>query len=75
VAHLIHGSSEQQVHHSLLSRYPQEELESISFEYTNLAEMTNKYNPKILMDGLNILDGNEIFSISYPVIGLWAFKE
>jgi hypothetical protein len=35
-----------------------------------------KYDPKKLKDGYNILpDDEEIFYISNPALGLWAFKE
>jgi hypothetical protein len=34
-----------------------------------------KYNPDQLKDGVNIVDGEEIFYISNPALGLWAFKE
>jgi len=34
-----------------------------------------KYNPKVLKDGMNTLeDGEEIFFISNPALGLWADK-
>ncbi len=35
-----------------------------------------KYDHKKLSDGYNILhDGEEIFYISNPALGLWAYKE
>ena len=38
--------------------------------------MAEKYNPSTLNDGFNILpDGEEIFYISNPGLGLWALKE
>ena len=38
--------------------------------------MTKRYNPEKLVDGVNIMpDGEEIFFISNPALGLWAFKE
>ena len=39
-------------------------------------EMMGKYNPEQLKDGFNTMpDGEEIFYISNPALGLWAFKE
>lgn len=38
--------------------------------------MTEIYNPDKLKDGFNKLpDGEEIFFISNPALGLWAWKE
>jgi len=38
--------------------------------------MTTKYNPEKLKDGFNTMpDGEEIFYISNPAIGLWAYKD
>ena len=40
----------------------------------DLAQMTAKYNPEKLRDGWNIVDGEEIFYISNPGLGLWAYE-
>ena len=74
-AHLIHGSSEGR----FTIRYcpghlTREEIESVHYEYGDLAEMTAKYNPETLKDGWNTVDGEEIFYISNPGLGLWAYK-
>ena len=37
--------------------------------------MTAKYDPEKLKDGINIVDGEEIFYISNPALGLWALKK
>jgi hypothetical protein len=78
-AHLIHGSSEGRFtiryclpadgHH--LTR---EEIEGAHFEYGDLAEYAAKYDPEKLKDGWNVVDGDEIFYISNPGLGLWAYK-
>lgn len=74
-AHLIHGSSEGR----FTIRYcpghlTREEIESVHFEYGDLAEYTAKYNPATLKDGWNTVDGEEIFYISNPGLGLWAYS-
>src|ERR1700744_3438015 len=74
-AHLIHGSSEGR----FTIRYcpghlTREEIESVHFEYGDLAEYTAKYNPEVLTDGWNTVDGEEIFYISNPGLGLWAYQ-
>ena len=37
--------------------------------------MTQRYDPKLLRDGWNTLpDGEQIFYISNPALGLWAYR-
>ena len=75
-AHLIHGSSEGRFTITYcpggLSR---EEVEGVNFQYADLDEMTRRYNPARLTDGWNVVEGEEIFYISNPALGLWAHKE
>jgi nickel-dependent lactate racemase len=74
-AHLIHGSSEGR----FMIRYcpghlTREEIEGVHFAYGDLAEYTAKYDPAKLVDGWNVVDGEEIFYISNPGLGLWAYE-
>jgi nickel-dependent lactate racemase len=74
-AHLIHGSSEGR----FTIRYcpghlTRAEIESVHFAYGDLAEMTAKYDPAKLKDGYNTVNGEEIFYISNPGLGLWAYR-
>jgi nickel-dependent lactate racemase len=76
-AHLIHGSSEDRFKITycpgILSK---EEIESVNFKYAPINEMIEKYNPEKLVDGINKMpEGEEIFYISNPALGLWAYKE
>ncbi len=76
-AHLIHGSSEDRFSITYCPGHlTKEEIESVNFKYADLQEMTKKYNPEKLKDGKNIMpDGEEIFYISNPAVGLWAHKD
>ncbi|MHC4213011.1 MAG: nickel-dependent putative hexonate epimerase [Planctomycetota bacterium] len=76
-AHLIHGSSEGRFGITYCpGKLSREEIESVNFKYGDLAEMKKKYDPDKLTDGFNRLDnGEEIFFISNPAIGLWSFRE
>lgn len=76
-AHLIHGSSEDRFTITYCpGKISKEEIESVNFNYADLDEMMQKYNPEKLQDGFNKMpDGEEIFYISNPAIGLWAYKE
>jgi nickel-dependent lactate racemase len=74
-AHLIHGSSEGRFRIRYCPGHlTQQEIESVHFEYGDPAEYTKKYNPDVLKDGWNTVDGEEIFYISNPGLGLWAYK-
>ena len=76
-AHLIHGSSEGRFSITYCPGHlSKEEIESVHFRYADLKTMMNRYNPEKLKDGVNILpDGEEIFYISNPAVGLWAHKD
>ena len=50
------------------------EIEGAHYEYGDLKEYCAKYNPATLADGWNVVDGEEIFYISNPGLGLWAYK-
>ncbi len=77
-AHLIHGSSEGRfkITYCPGAEMSLEEIRSVGFEAVAYNEMTERYNPQTLKDGFNTLpDGEEIFYISNPALGLWAYKE
>jgi nickel-dependent lactate racemase len=76
-AHLIHGSSEGRFSITYCPGYlSREEIESVNFKYADLKEMMKIYNPEKLKDGYNQLpNGEEIYYISNPALGLWAAEE
>lgn len=74
-AHLIHGSSENRFTITYCpGNLTKEEIESVNFKYADLNDMLKKYNPEKLHDGFNEVDSEEIFYISNPALGLWAYK-
>ena len=74
-AHLIHGSHENRFSVTYCpGNLTKQEIESVNFNYHDLDDMLEKYNPKLLKDGFNTVDGEEIFYISNPALGLWAWK-
>jgi nickel-dependent lactate racemase len=74
-AHLIHGSSEGRFRIRYCPGHlTREEIESVHYLYGDLAEYSAKYDPAKLTDGWNVVDGEEIFYISNPGLGLWAFE-
>ena len=80
-AHLIHGSSEGRFSITYCpgkarENLTQQEIESVGFNYADIDEVSKKYNPEKLKNGLNIMpDGEEIFYISNPALGLWAHPD
>lgn len=76
-AHLIHGASEGRFSISYAPAYlSREEIEGAGFNFLPLEEGLKRYNPSVLKDGFNKLeDGEEIFFINNPALGLWALKE
>jgi len=74
-AHLIHGSSEGRFEIRYCPGHlTKQEIESVHFEYGDLKHYMTKYDPDKLKDGWNMVDGEEIFFISNPGLGLWAYK-
>ncbi len=73
-AHLIHGSSEGRFKITYCpGKLTKQEVEKVGFRYADLDTMTAKYNHKKLVDGFNTLsNGESIFYISNPALGLWA---
>lgn len=76
-AHLIHGSSENRFKITYCPGYlNKKEIEKVNFEYADINFMLDRYNPEKLKDGFNTMsDGEEIFYISNPALGLWAYKD
>jgi len=76
-AHLIHGSSEGRFSITYCPGYlTKQEIESVGFQYAELNDMTRKYDPEKLKDGFNTMpDGEKIFYISNPGLGLWAHRD
>ncbi len=77
-AHLIHGSSEGRfkITYCPGPDTTLDEIRSVGFEAAAYEEMAARYNPTELKDGFNTLpDGEEIFYISNPALGLWAYRE
>lgn len=76
-AHLIHGSSEGRFSITYCpGKLSQKETESVNFKYANLDTMLKRYDPAKLKDGVNTMpDGEEIFYISNPALGLWSSRD
>jgi nickel-dependent lactate racemase len=76
-AHLIHGSSEGRFSITYCPGYlTRKEIESVNFKYSDLPEMIKRYNPKKMKEGFNRMDdGDEVYYISNPALGLWTSRQ
>ena len=75
-AHLIHGSSEGRFAITYCpGRLTRDEVEGAGFRYAPLDEMLAKYDPAKLLDGFNEVDGEQVFFVSNPALGLWATRD
>lgn len=75
-AHLIHGTSEGRFKITYCpGSISEEDIRKAHYNYAPLDLMLKKYDPAKLTDGFNVLPGGEeIFYISNPALGLWAYK-
>ena len=75
-AHLIHGSSDGRFAIRYATKLlTEEEVTGAAFAYAPYDEMAKKYDPAKLTDGWCTVDGEEIFYISNPALGLWVAEE
>ena len=80
-AHLIHGSSEGRFTVTYCpgkgsENLTREEIESVGFQWGDYDEVMSKYDLSKLKEGFNRLpDGEEIYYISSPALGLWAHRD
>jgi len=76
-AHLIHGSSEGRFRITYCPgpSVTHPEIVGVGFAVADLDAMMKRYDPEKLRDGMNTLpDGEEVFFIRNPALGLWALK-
>jgi hypothetical protein len=77
-AHLIHGSSEGRftVRYCPGPGLSQQETESVGYEWGSLEEAAARYDVNKLATGWNTMkDGEKIFFVPNPALGLWAERK
>ncbi len=50
-------------------------MRKYNFNFAKLNEMMKLYDPGKLEDGFNDVNGEEVYYISNPGLGLWATKD
>ncbi|HTW80733.1 MAG TPA: hypothetical protein VME23_14400 [Terracidiphilus sp.] len=74
-AHLIHASSEDRFKITWCpGNLSREEIEGVGYGYGDLKTMLKRYDPAKLQHGWNTVDGEEVFFVANPGLGLWAHK-
>jgi len=74
-AHLIHGSSEGRFKITWCPGHlTKKEVESVNFSYGDLNAMLKRYDPRKLSHGVNRVEGEQIYFIANPGLGLWAHR-
>ena len=75
-AHLIHGSSDGRFSITYcVKNITKEEVEGVGFKAADYDETVKKYDPEKLSYGYNTVDGEEIYFIPNPALGLWINRE
>ena len=75
-AHLIHGSSDDRFTITYaVEKITQEEIAGVGFNPASYQELVKKYDPEKLNYGYNTVDGEEVYFIPNPALGLWINRE
>ena len=75
-AHLIHGSSDGRFSITYaVQEISREEIAGVGFQPADYKEMAALYDPEKLQYGVNQVNGEEIFFIPNPALGLWINRE
>ncbi len=74
-AHLIHGSSEQRFTIRWCPGHlSKAEIEGVGFQYGDLSTTLKHYRVQELRQGYNQVNGEQVFFIANPGLGLWAYR-
>ena len=76
-AHLIHGSSDGRFRITYaVKKISRAEIESVNYMSADYDEIRKVYDPEKLSEGYNVLEnGEEIYFIHQPAVGLWIARE
>ena len=75
-AHLIHGSSDGRFEITYaVKNITAEEIRNVGFQAASYDETVKRYDPSKLQYGYNTVDGEEIYYIPNPALGLWIDRE
>lgn len=73
-AHLIHGTADGRFNITYCpgDGVTRDEVEGVGFSYRTYADAVAQFDPDLLQDGWNVVNGEEVFYVSNPALGLWT---
>lgn len=75
-AHLIHGSTEGRFRVTYCPGHlSRDDIENVGYSYADLSITAARYAPGRLKDGWNQVNGEEVFYVSNPALGLWGTRD
>ena len=75
-AHLIHGSSDGRFSITYaVKKIAKSDIENVGFEAADYDAAIRRYDPKKLTYGCNTVDGEPVYFIPNPALGLWIDRE
>ncbi len=75
-AHLIHGSSEGRFRITYApGKLSAPEVKGVGYDYMPPEEMVDRFKTASLQPGLNTVNGESIYYIDNPALGLWSTKQ
>ncbi len=76
-AHLIQGSSDGRFTITYaVEHLTKDEVEGVGFQHLDIKKAYEKYDPKTLKPGVNVLEnGEEVYYIPNPALGLWMSED
>jgi hypothetical protein len=57
-----------------VKKISRDEIEGVGFKFADHDDIVSKYDPASLEYGYNEVDGEEVFFIPNPALGLWIDK-
>ena len=74
-AHLMHGTSEDRFKITWCpGGLSEERIRGVCYDYGDYDEMDAKYSADQMSEGWNTVDGERVYYISNPALGLWAHE-
>lgn len=75
-AHLIHGSADGRFSVTYaVKELSREDIEGVGYVYAPYEEMIRTYDPAKMVPGHNDINGEDVFFIPNPALGLWSDRE
>jgi len=75
-AHLAHGSTEGCFSVTYAAGgLAKNEVQDVGYGWADCQDSMKRYSPEKLSDGWNVVEGEDVFFVRNPALGLWATRE